>query len=1082
MEDTSNTERNTKKKKSSSKSSNVVSECDGLPPPQSLPLPSVKSYTIPRRLTTNKELLTPATLDSREGKDIIKNFENSLWDADAVNFTFHNLYLVTNAKLEVEYAAKRKDMRKENRSVAETTDNYVFKHMRKMEECESICRHGLTIQKKNQKNVCSIGDGTCGVYVCRCADVITRKNRLYDYTSEIIVLVFKVMKGRLKVVQEQFNSDGIEPTPEYDGHISKSFQRGKKMNFGDMYDSSQMYLYEINLDNLDANDDTAIYSKRPRQCLPYAVITLTAKQKILKPVVKPSQPPSRPLMNIALSSNSTDSIQPSPSQGTLELPPEEYGQRLCFVWGGSYYNSNRYFAEVQIGVFAKQPLHLPLRGMPNLCITQKISQAKLMKIFPTKIFRTPPSISLKPEVVVKGFQFIHAEIHPSTKTWINMQRLRNNWLKNETAGVCTFNSGIKLYILPTCELTCTLGITVPGYQDVLHCIFMRKHSDKPTYGENCHKFIKRAQTALRERLQEAEEIKGLRVDASVRKLPKYPFNADEKRKLSMCITRLKREQEKQVKDIRKQMETNNSISQSEIVNTSRTKEKEANSVTIPAVSTITTTTTSQPPAGEDTEKEDNDIDFSSESVLELLKEAAPELIKPNICKVTSEDNATADDSDRLVVVSDSQETGEETDKLVQNSPDNDRSESLIHQKFNESCNIQVVRSNSEETSDVVKMRTSDEKGNLRRKDVNKKTRDNEEIPFIGSSDVQSSGASLIVDTASQDEDLSTNDERDLENIRYSDVSDDVMGKRITNSKKNEQSALEGGKNCYKMISPTPAAPIDSTAKVLLNTPVLESDVSQSTSQSPCNFDALKNEMRKQGFANKADTMTFQDISSGSDLGEMDSALQATRTNEAQNMSKSNRPPKMPYQVEHDKDTLRNDNVENMRTKQLPKAYQASFMANNRDFDSSCSSYSEHEGDWRNREPRRRYRDDRRRTRSPHKRGRSRSPRRRYHYSPYDRRHRSPSPRRMYRDGFSHRGRSTSPLFNPMDERHRSQARPQITQDMTHKNENPTHTINDAKNKLELQSHSAVEAHEQEKSEEEDRFTKIASKWIDDYWL
>lgn len=180
------------------------------------------------------------------------------------------------------------------------------------------------------------------------------------------------------------------------------------------------------------------------------------------------------------------------------------------------------------------------------------------------------------------------------------------------------------------------------------------------------------------------------------------------------------------------------------------------------------------------------------------------------------------------------------------------------------------------------------------------------------------------------------------------------------------------------------------------------------------------------------------------------------------MSKSNRPPKMPYQVEHDKDTLRNDNVENMRTKQLPKAYQASFMANNRDFDSSCSSYSEHEGDWRNREPRRRYRDDRRRTRSPHKRGRSRSPRRRYHYSPYDRRHRSPSPRRMYRDGFSHRGRSTSPLFNPMDERHRSQARPQITQDMTHKNENPTHTINDAKNKLELQSHSAVEAHEQEK--------------------
>lgn len=29
-------------------------------------------------------------------------------------------------------------MRKENRSVAETTDNYVFKHMRKMEEVKHV--------------------------------------------------------------------------------------------------------------------------------------------------------------------------------------------------------------------------------------------------------------------------------------------------------------------------------------------------------------------------------------------------------------------------------------------------------------------------------------------------------------------------------------------------------------------------------------------------------------------------------------------------------------------------------------------------------------------------------------------------------------------------------------------------------------------------------------------------------------------------------------------------------------------------------------------------------------------------------
>ena len=93
------------------------------------------------------------------------------------------------------------------------------------------------------------------------------------------MLVCRIMKGKPKTLQEG-QGDELEPTCDFDSHTSVTFQRGKKRMYEFVYDVSQIYLYEVNLDNISATDDAAIFSKRPRQILPYAVVHFKAKQSM----------------------------------------------------------------------------------------------------------------------------------------------------------------------------------------------------------------------------------------------------------------------------------------------------------------------------------------------------------------------------------------------------------------------------------------------------------------------------------------------------------------------------------------------------------------------------------------------------------------------------------------------------------------------------------------------------------------------------------------------------------------------------------------------------------------------------------
>jgi len=468
-------------------------------------MPSLRTYNIPKK-NKKKEVLTQVPLEGREATQLKKEIIDSLWESQAYNMEFLQIELINNDKLEKKYAQKRSEMKDQSRS--DVTDSFAYVRldsMRHKKQQSDIFENGLSTKTQYHylppSRSCCIGDHKYGIYLCRCADVLSRVKTLDQIAAEqCTILVCKYMKGRLKSIQNQPNS--LEPSPDYDGHLSQHFQHGKKLAQTKIYDFSQLYLYEIDLDNMTADADS-MYATQPRQCIPYATVTFKAVRKqSVQPVV-----PLPPLVSNVNGQNSTTSE-------VAEAPSFNYGsylRQMHLIWKGFYHNQKRRLGEISIGMFSQNPERCPpIEGSNMLYITQQIRFEEISKIFPQKIFRKPPCISRKPSDEHNGFRYVHAEIQPvQGSSSFFIEKLNKGWLKNKTAGICTFKDGWKLFLLPTGELTDRLGITLPNYPPIIHCIFMRRLVDEESVlsGSTYEKYIKLHKRYLYIKLQQIEEIK-----------------------------------------------------------------------------------------------------------------------------------------------------------------------------------------------------------------------------------------------------------------------------------------------------------------------------------------------------------------------------------------------------------------------------------------------------------------------------------------------------------------------------------------------------------------------------------------------
>ncbi|XP_075413344.1 testis-expressed protein 15 [Tenrec ecaudatus] len=226
----------------------------------------LKKFTIPKiRKKANKAYLSPCFTNTREYSFIHAALNQCRLDVNydlQSSWQFGDTKLIHNEDLEKQFSAKRSEMRENGRHGRELEEHFCFLAIPRNELLE-IYQNGLNTSTSTLK---ILGNPLLGIYVFRYVDVALNYAHSRSITVDSIV-IFKVIFGKVKKIQLSLdkNKVSLDPSPNFDCHMSRSAPSLKDSIDYQAYGSA-VYFYEY-----------SIFSKpvdKPRQCLPYAIITV----------------------------------------------------------------------------------------------------------------------------------------------------------------------------------------------------------------------------------------------------------------------------------------------------------------------------------------------------------------------------------------------------------------------------------------------------------------------------------------------------------------------------------------------------------------------------------------------------------------------------------------------------------------------------------------------------------------------------------------------------------------------------------------------------------------------------------------
>ncbi|XP_068188803.1 protein TASOR [Antennarius striatus] len=232
----------------------------------SSPLPGQRpNFQIPRKTRERKGLYHDLLPDSREFEDLLKIVSSCYLDSSSRGaFSYCKARLIHNELQEKEFIEKRREMKQEGRTEQEVTESFCFLYPDKS-KLQWICEKGLTV---GHSRITTLGNPSVGVYLSKYSDLL--QINPFDVGSSGDMVVFKVMRGRIKHIHENMPKNAIEPSPKFDGHSSKSANRVTSLLSYRAFELTQQYFFEFAFDEIKA---------RPRHVCPYAVISFQYKGK-----------------------------------------------------------------------------------------------------------------------------------------------------------------------------------------------------------------------------------------------------------------------------------------------------------------------------------------------------------------------------------------------------------------------------------------------------------------------------------------------------------------------------------------------------------------------------------------------------------------------------------------------------------------------------------------------------------------------------------------------------------------------------------------------------------------------------------
>ncbi|KAM9277449.1 protein TASOR 2 [Cariama cristata] len=271
-------------------------------------------------------------------------------------------------------------------SQEELEETFAFLLFDNEEEAKEVCQTGLRV---NSSSISTLGDPAKGVYISKYADCLHPRPWYHGKSGYIVIC--KLIKGKVKVVSENYTTSYTHPSPGYDCHVAMSRNNiPSKTSHCQAFEQSQYYVYEV-------SDGSA--AERPRQICPYIVIACQYRELKEMPILAIESLPE--LNHKALY---------CPWRGQLSIR----GQLLCNIALRTPYSST-----------------IPAQLPPNLDINHVMGLSDLKKKLPEAAFGKRNYI--ENEVCFQGVYFSLYEVEISNKDQHKMDHLVENLKEKDLA-------------------------------------------------------------------------------------------------------------------------------------------------------------------------------------------------------------------------------------------------------------------------------------------------------------------------------------------------------------------------------------------------------------------------------------------------------------------------------------------------------------------------------------------------------------------------------------------------------------------------------------------------------------------------
>uniref|UniRef100_A0A8C6DZI1 Transcription activation suppressor family member 2 n=1 Tax=Moschus moschiferus TaxID=68415 RepID=A0A8C6DZI1_MOSMO len=180
-------------------------------------------------------------------------------------FQYSQVTLVKNDIFLNEYKTFYQEKKASNYTHEELQETYGFLLFETENQAKLVCQHGLCV---GSSAITTLGDPAKGVYISKYSDYLHA--RPWHHGKSGYVVIFNLIKGKVKFVSENYTTNYTSPSSGYDCHVAANTNKiSHKTSHFRTFELSQYYLYELS--------DSAV-TERPRQVCPYLIVAFQYRE------------------------------------------------------------------------------------------------------------------------------------------------------------------------------------------------------------------------------------------------------------------------------------------------------------------------------------------------------------------------------------------------------------------------------------------------------------------------------------------------------------------------------------------------------------------------------------------------------------------------------------------------------------------------------------------------------------------------------------------------------------------------------------------------------------------------------------